>query len=92
MNKKIKDGGAAFPCRSDGVFYFNNETQGYHQVEMTGMSLRDYFAAEAMEGDFASQSRETGEWGNQTSDEIILERCRFFYRFADAMIKARGIQ
>jgi len=48
-----------------------------------GMTLRDYFAAKAMQGLFASDTsdwNQEGEWG---------ERARTAYEMADAMMKAR---
>jgi hypothetical protein len=47
------------------------------------MTLRDYFAAKAMQGLFASDTsdwNQEGEWG---------ERARTAYEMADAMMKAR---
>lgn len=55
-----------------------------------GMTLRDWFAAQALAGDLSSQSVETGEWQNTASDRFVLERARFYYRFADAMLAARN--
>jgi hypothetical protein len=64
----IKDGGPAFPCPTISI--------GQHQ----GMTLRDYFAAKAMQGICASGF--THEWSNsKLADEA--------YDLADAMLKAR---
>ena len=46
-----------------------------------GMTLRDYFAAKAMQGMFASSLVPQ----NVTNDEIAIES----YKIADAMLKAR---
>lgn len=46
-------------------------------------------AAQALAGDMASQSVDTGEFGNSTSAEHLTKRAEFFYRFADAMLAAR---
>jgi hypothetical protein len=54
-----------------------------------GMTLRDYFAAQALEGDFAAQSSETGEWLDNTPDDFLEKRAQLYYRMADAMVKAR---
>jgi hypothetical protein len=54
-------------------------SNGYNE----GMTLRDYFAAKAMQGLFASDTKDwnqQGEWG---------ERARTAYEMADAMMKAR---
>ena len=57
-----------------------------------GMSLRDWFAGQALAGDLASQSPDS-EWPNIAGDQVIRERARFLYRFADAMLaeRAKGI-
>ena len=66
MNKElIDDGGPAFPC--DGL--------------TGGMSLRDYFAAKAMQGLVTS----TQEMTHVTVDLLASES----YVYADAMLKAR---
>ena len=61
-------------------------------VTVAELTLRDYFAGQALAGDLASQSEATGEWGNKAKDEAISERAAFLYRFADAMIAAREVQ
>lgn len=81
-----KDGGPAFPARVS----VNRDTRELqpHQFgnddfcEM-GMSLRDYFAAKAMQAMVASDSYESGDWGQ----EDIAEQS---YQMADAMLKARA--
>lgn len=60
-------GGPAFPVPASA---FN---------DMEGMTLRDYFAAKAMQG-FISR-------GGNYSAEFDADRA---YAFADAMLKARG--
>ena len=54
-----------------------------------GMTLRDYFAAKALAGDFVSQNSESGFFTNDISDEWMKDRSKLFYRMADAMIAAR---
>jgi hypothetical protein len=56
-----------------------------------GMTLRDWFAGEALAGEMASQSVETGEWSNTATDRYLIDRARLLYRFADAMLVARAI-
>ena len=48
----------------------------------TGMTLRDYFAAKAMEGMYAKGSFPTG---------IMLDTAKEAYEMADAMLKAREV-
>jgi hypothetical protein len=50
------------------------------QREMQGMNLRDYFAAKAMQGILASPHYRGSAFVNADAA----------YRFADAMMKARG--
>lgn len=56
---------------------------------MTEKTLRDEFAMAAMQGDWAAQSRDTGEFTNDMPAEFLEARAEFYYRMADAMLKAR---
>ena len=76
------DGGPAFPG--------NDLSNSVANTSYMGMSLRDWFAGQALAGDMSAQSPELGEWTNDTSDEFIKARCVFLYQFADAMLAARG--
>jgi hypothetical protein len=64
---RIEDGRPAFPVP--------------HPSQESGMMLRDYFAAKAMQGMLACSV-------HPASDEHMLSRDA--YTVADAMIKARG--
>ena len=72
----IKDGGQAFPCEQgrtpDGL---------RNQSFDPGMTLRDYFAAKAMQGTLASVTEDQA-W----NFDLGAEWC---YKVADAMLKAR---
>ncbi len=70
MSKEIKTGGPAFP------FAYEDEVTRYVSH---GISLRDYFAAKAMQGFCAA---------NDYVDMDYL--AKFAYITADAMLKARG--
>lgn len=70
-----EDGGRAFPIAGMGV-----DAAGNNVVIHEGMSLRDYFAAKAMQGRMA---RPTGQLDHM---ELAIEA----YRMADAMLKARS--
>ncbi|ASB03800.1 TPA: hypothetical protein SMM79_000090 [Proteus mirabilis] len=59
-------------------------------VAQEGVNMRDYLAAKAMQGDLASQSAELGHFPNDVDDECLIKRAKFYYRMADAMLKARG--
>ena len=71
----INDGGPAFPMPS-GNEPRVNETTHYNE----GMSLRDWFAGQALQGLCASQ------WGGLQRVSTFVERA---YEMADAMLAAR---
>lgn len=73
-DKKIKDGGAAFP-NFGGI---NSSL-----VEDYGMSVRDYFASKAMQGFCADPT-------NHKVFADHADAARNAYEIADAMLKARG--
>ena len=77
MESNKDDGGPAFPAK-------DWQAKGNHHP---GMSLRNYIAIRAMQGDWAAQSEFTGEWANCTSEKYLMERARLYYRIADTMIK-----
>lgn len=70
-------GGPAFPVSS----YVNVDGQTF-QSKPTGMTLRDYFAAAAMQG-FASDPTPSWEFG-------LTGMARCAYDWADAMLKERA--
>lgn len=74
-----KTGGAAFPVPA-------TEFHGTH----TGMTLRDYLAAKAMQGDLSNSDESLAGYGSQFTDAQLEEFAAFYYRMADAMLKARG--
>lgn len=76
MNK-INDGGPAFPNVPDGA--------GSRWADWgMGMTLRDYFAAKAMQAAFTSPI--------EASKEGQAYIAMHAYRMADAMLAARGAQ
>ncbi|MEE9909812.1 hypothetical protein LWV33_21715 [Brucella intermedia] len=74
---EIKTGGAAFPVTFEGGSN-NGDAPFFHE----GMTLRDYFAAKALNGLLAGQFRDTGSLNLKELPEEA-------YRIADAMIAAR---
>lgn len=74
-------GGQAFPRQQWEYDGQNNVLQ--YQEE--GMTLRDYFAAKAMQGDLSF-----GAIVPNASDELISLFANHYYRIADAMLKARN--
>jgi hypothetical protein len=73
----INDGGPAFP-RPASQFKLNQST---HQAfPYNGMTLRDWFAGQALAGMLANPDSWTGAGGVMA------------YRYADAMLKAREVK
>ena len=68
MNNKINDGGPAFPAD--------------FQLYSTGMTLRDYFAAAALQG-LPADDGGGSSWENDAQAA---------YKAADAMLKAREVK
>ncbi|MDL9982860.1 hypothetical protein QS817_06490 [Providencia rettgeri] len=62
------------------------------QLKENKVDLRDYFAAKCMQGDFAAQSNDINGsvYSNDLEDHDLDDCANFYYRMADAMLKARG--
>ena len=77
--KQIDDGGPAFPatCSSEGVPL----VVGYPSEMVSGMTLRDYFAAAALQGYCSNR-----DFGSMSDKTRLAKRA---YELADAMIEAR---
>jgi hypothetical protein len=57
-----------------------------HRTDMTGMTLRDYFAAKAMQGGIDLAPHMATPKVDKTMPQIIAEMA---YEYADAMMEAR---
>ncbi|HHR6078382.1 TPA: hypothetical protein ACS7ZY_000713 [Providencia alcalifaciens] len=84
-----KTGGAAFPSirktdRRSGKEWDGMRKEDLREVVNPGMSLRDYFAAKCMQGDWAVHGASINI---DASNEILETNARLYYRMADAMIK-----
>ena len=79
-------GGPAFPCElpSGDVAPGANGINRYITDPYPGMTLRDYFAAKAMQGDFAA-----GEEVSIVCNEGYDGAATQYYKMADAMLEAR---
>ncbi|MDR9051735.1 hypothetical protein [Burkholderia multivorans] len=101
MNK-INDGGPAFPTglKATRIEMAGGRYEGTHVAEYAaaapGITLRDYFAAKALQGLLADPSTNTAI---NSTDRDFIEReqqkfadltARAAYRMADAMLRARG--
>jgi hypothetical protein len=73
MKTQTDNGGPAFPTQN-GCRYD------------AGMTLRDYFAAAALQGLLANYDPESGDF---LTYETPLDWARFAHKFADAMLAAR---
>lgn len=80
------DGGPAFPVTADVLCDHTSGTS----VRLKGMSLRDYFAAAAMQGLIAAgfASVPEGETGDDTNDYVAGRA----YYIAEAMLVARDAE
>lgn len=71
---KVDNGGQAFPVVGSDQNY-----------PCAGMTMRDYFATKAMQGAIANNM-----FADSGSDHEIEWVVRLSYKYADAMLKARG--
>lgn len=90
MSTKINDGGLAFPgtrWQQVGTVadhgFSDDDTPTFDHVTHPGMSLRDWFAGQAMAGLYA------GRGGQAIQERHFGEDARLAYAAADAMIAAR---
>jgi hypothetical protein len=86
----IKDGGPAFPMPS-GPEPRVNDTTHYNE----GMSLRDYFAAAALNGLLASVTEREfqniiGDAADRRGITVMQLEAGVAFEYADAMLKARA--
>lgn len=73
--EKINYGGSAFPIPA-------SDMQG------TGMSLRDYFAAKAMQAMIGNTDKD----GMSRGSNGVSKFAKYAYEYADAMLKAREVK
>ena len=76
MSDTTNNGGPAFPV-------YDHHADGQQFLAVTGMDLRDYFAAKAMQAYFTDPNVGFGS-------DVIEAGSQAAYRIADAMLKARG--
>ena len=81
MMSKQENGGPAFPIAEVDHQTFSPKTLADVRRLLSGMTLRDYFAAKALP---------VASTFYDTSDEVIEEAAAWSYRMADAMIRARS--
>jgi hypothetical protein len=70
-------------------YAFPHTIEHLHQPVTAGMTLRDYFAAKAMQGLIEHEERAKPLGSHNLGDfDVRVAVCA--YRYADAMLKARG--
>ncbi len=79
MTETLKDGGPAFPLP-----VADQECHGRFESGCGGISMRDYFAARAMQADLSNWPEDASDWLKYRDD-----LARRYYLMADAMLKAR---
>ncbi len=77
-NETIQDGGPAFPGERIVWDAPNHPSREIDRIPVSGMSLRDYFAGQALAGLMFMESENT-----------FIHDATNCYKMADAMIKAR---
>ena len=71
----MNNGGHAFPMKA----FETRNGQGFESVIQNGMTLRDYFAAQAMQSFVLNKNI------------LFTEAAELSYKMADAMIKERAL-
>lgn len=94
MSTPINDGGPAFPHMADLVSSDGNGGINTRQITSGGMSLRDWFAGQALAGLQANGviSENAAEMGKVTKMRDTQWRSVMCYEMADAMLAARAKQ
>ena len=83
MSAPINNGGSAFPLPASTM------PNGGHQWHEYGMTLRDWFAGQALQGYLAGRNNNLSE---NPSNFTAQKACRDCYAYADAMIAAREVK
>lgn len=78
-------GGPAFPVKANHEGIGQYDSNGV-TVQHTGLTLRDYFAGKAMQGELSSQPHEISYYFTKQSKRDLAE---WSYSMADAMLAAR---
>lgn len=80
----------AFPTHSVG----KEPGHAAFQVSEGGLTMRDYFAAKAMQGIIASETQGEGlmlpRQGGEQNPSYYLRNAQLAYEIADAMLRARN--
>lgn len=88
MNTTNTDGGPAFPHAQR---LWDNDAQSWAVHSVGGMTLRDYFAAAALQGMLANPGMGRATYNALPEGEKVCDEfARVAYSTADAMLTARG--
>lgn len=96
MNNKINDGGPAFPV---GQFIDKNNKEGFVDADQNvirwvtngGLTLRDWFAGQALAGLLADITTGADRKEIETDwDGFRHSIAKYAYEYADAMLSVRG--
>lgn len=92
---KREDGGPAFPVADYDHMIFQPKTVAETKRDLYGMSLRDYFAAKAMQAGLCTLQSPGAvdsvvKRANQLGIEVEVMFARDSYAMADAMLAARS--
>jgi len=95
MSEPINDGGPAFPQPNHIVDTDRGREEARGWMQDSGMTLRDWFAGQALNGSLASQNPKSfwafaGNPDETNSDKAKKGIAVLCYEIADAMLKARG--
>lgn len=75
----------AFPMQRE-----HEGSDGKYVYSSNGMTLRQYYAAKAMQGDWAAQSNETGQFTNDATEEALSPRAKLYLLMADTLLNAES--
>ncbi|MBS7559957.1 hypothetical protein KHO49_16565 [Pseudomonas sp. RC4D1] len=84
----IQDGGPAFPVADYDHMVFQPATVAETKRDLSGMSLRDHFAAKALQGLLAWPGDDSN--GSYHSNSDPGHTASMAYEYADAMLAARS--
>ena len=76
MTRNKQDGGPVYPCKT-------YTQSGHPNGESMGMTLRDYFAGQALAGLLGGR-------GGPIQGKFLSDEASLCYQYADAMIAERG--
>lgn len=83
------NGGPAFPCQYETYAPYNGHNQSKETTVLPGMTLRDYFAAKAMQSFMSWALNQNIFEGYESASDCAAAYAKHAYSIADAMLEAR---